>query len=84
MSRYVVDQSALQIPSSSACLSYLACVLSNVIAAGKIWKNDKIEITPHIASITNEEAAVPQILDNYNRMIKNIELRNVIDLENEY
>ena len=50
----------------------------------KIWGNDKIEITPHIASITNEEAAVPQILDNYNRMIKNIELRNVINLENEY
>ena len=50
----------------------------------KIWSNDKIEITPHIASITNEEAAVPQILDNYNRMIKNIELRNIINLENEY
>ena len=50
----------------------------------KIWRNDKIEITPHIASITNEEAAVPQILDNYIRMIKNIELRNVINLENEY
>ena len=50
----------------------------------KIWSNDKIEITPHIASITNEEAAVPQILDNYDRMNKNIQLRNVINLENEY
>ena len=50
----------------------------------KIWTHDKIQITPHNASVTNEEAAVPQILDNIKRLINGEKLINEIDVENEY
>ena len=32
-----------------------------------LWKNRKIKITPHIASITNTEAGAKQIIENYKR-----------------
>ena len=49
-----------------------------------MWNNKKIQITPHIASITNEEAAVPQILDNYQRLIDNLSLFNKVNTDSEY
>jgi glyoxylate/hydroxypyruvate reductase A len=49
-----------------------------------IWKNENIQITPHIASITNEEAAVPQILNNYQRLTDNLSLFNKVNTDNEY
>lgn len=35
------------------------------------WEHQAITITPHIASITNPDAAVPQIVDNYSRIKSN-------------
>jgi glyoxylate/hydroxypyruvate reductase len=32
------------------------------------WNHDKILITPHIASVTNPDAAVEQIVNNYNKV----------------
>ena len=52
--------------------------------SSEIWKHDKIQITPHNASITNEDAAVPQILDNYNRLASGKSLINQVNIENEY
>ena len=49
-----------------------------------MWNNKKIQITPHIASITNEEAAVQQILDNYQRLIDNLRLFNKVNTDSEY
>lgn len=48
------------------------------------WKNEKIRISPHIASVTNPETVVPQILDNYRRMKEGKELENVVSREKEY
>jgi len=41
------------------------------------WRHNKILITPHIASITNPDAAVKQIVDNYNN-IKNFKSPNFL------
>ena len=48
------------------------------------WKNEKIRITPHIASVTHPKSVVPQILDNYRRMQEGKELLNVVDRKKEY
>ncbi|MHA6279600.1 2-hydroxyacid dehydrogenase [Salinimicrobium sp. CAU 1759] len=48
------------------------------------WSNDKIKITPHIASVTLPKTVVPQILDNYHRMKEGKELENVVSREKEY
>ena len=53
-------------------------------AESEIWNHNKIQITPHNASVTNEEAAVPQIIDNYNRLLKNEKLINEVNIKNEY
>jgi glyoxylate/hydroxypyruvate reductase len=43
------------------------------------WKSEKIRITPHIASVTNPDAATPQILENYRRIRNNEPLNNQIN-----
>lgn len=48
------------------------------------WNNDKVRITPHIASVTLPKTVVPQILDNYRRMKEGKELENVVSREKEY
>lgn len=48
------------------------------------WEDDRVMITPHIASITNYKAAAPQIMENYNNIINNKPLINQIDIEKGY
>jgi glyoxylate/hydroxypyruvate reductase len=48
------------------------------------WKHPDIFITPHIASVTNPYAAVPQILNNYKRLLNKEPLQNLIDRNKEY
>ena len=48
------------------------------------WNNDKINITPHIASVTLPTTVVPQILDNYQKMKAGKKLENVVSREKEY
>lgn len=48
------------------------------------WKNDKIKITPHIASVTHATSVVPQILENYRRMQEGKKLKHVVSREKEY
>lgn len=43
------------------------------------WESEKITITPHIASVTNPDAAAPQILENYKRMKSSLPPKNIID-----
>lgn len=43
------------------------------------WTNGKIMITPHIASVTNPDAAAPQIIENYYRMKNRQPLINSIN-----
>ncbi|WP_332910584.1 NAD(P)-dependent oxidoreductase [Algoriphagus boritolerans] len=32
------------------------------------WEQERIQITPHIASVTNPQAASPQIIENFSRL----------------
>lgn len=43
------------------------------------WENPRILITPHIASVTNPDAAIPQVAENYRRLVKGEALNNKID-----
>jgi glyoxylate/hydroxypyruvate reductase A len=43
------------------------------------WESERIMITPHIASVTNPDAAAPQIIENYHRMKNRQPLINSID-----
>lgn len=48
------------------------------------WDREDILITPHIASITNIDAAIPQIAENWLRAERGDPLRNEIDRSREY
>jgi glyoxylate/hydroxypyruvate reductase A len=48
------------------------------------WSHEKITITPHISSITNPLAAVPQVCENYNRLKKGLPLLHTVDKKKEY
>ncbi len=48
------------------------------------WTHPKIRITPHIASVTNLNTALPQILENYNRALVNLPLLNLVDRKKGY
>ncbi|MBD8489373.1 glyoxylate/hydroxypyruvate reductase A [Echinicola sp. CAU 1574] len=48
------------------------------------WEHPKITITPHIASITNPDAAAPQIIKNYFNVIEGKGLINQIDRNKGY
>lgn len=48
------------------------------------WNHPKIQITPHVASLTNVTTAIDQIIENYNRFLKNEELINVVSLKKGY
>ena len=46
--------------------------------------NEKIKITPHNASITSPRSVVPQIVENYRRMLNNLPLRNKVSMKKGY
>ena len=48
------------------------------------WKHPKISVTPHIASLTNTNTAVKQIVGNYKRLEKGEELLNIVSHERGY
>lgn len=48
------------------------------------WKNPKIRITPHVASLTNINAVVGQIAANYNNLISGSPLINVVSKDKGY
>ena len=49
-----------------------------------LWNHPKVVLTPHIAGITNPEAAVPQIVANYHAMKKGNPLDHVVDPQKGY
>ena len=48
------------------------------------WNHPKIQITPHVASLTNVKTATNQIIENYNRFLNNKELINIVSLKKGY
>ena len=49
-----------------------------------IWNHKKIHITPHIASITNVKAVIPQVVKNYKRLLDGKNLSNLVDTNRMY
>lgn len=49
-----------------------------------LWDHPNVMITPHIAVVTKIEAAVPQIVENYNNLKKGKPLKNLIDRAKGY
>lgn len=48
------------------------------------WEHDKINITPHYASVSDTDSVVPQILENYRRMQKGEPLLNLVSEHKGY
>lgn len=48
------------------------------------WKHKKIDITPHVASLTNPKTVAPQIVENYWRMKKGEQLLHKVSHEKGY
>jgi len=48
------------------------------------WKHSKIQITPHVASLTNVDTAIEQIIENYRRFLKKEKVLNRISLKKGY
>ncbi|MEB2775401.1 glyoxylate/hydroxypyruvate reductase A [Algoriphagus sp. D3-2-R+10] len=48
------------------------------------WENGEITMTPHIASVTNPQAAAPQVIENIKRIRENRELINVVNRTRGY
>lgn len=48
------------------------------------WCCDKIQISPHIASVSDINSVTPQIIDNYLRLVENQPLMNLVSREQEY
>lgn len=49
-----------------------------------LWSHPKVQITPHIASITKPEAGVRQILDNWSRLKKGEALLHQVSIDKGY
>ena len=49
-----------------------------------LWTHPKVQITPHIASITNPEAGVAQIINNAKAVNEDTELEHVVDSKKGY
>lgn len=48
------------------------------------WEEDRITMTPHIASVTNPQAAAPQLIENIDRIHSNLALLNLVDRTKGY
>ncbi len=48
------------------------------------WKHNKIDITPHVASLTNPKTVAPQIVENYWRMKNSEKLLHEVSREKGY
>ena len=48
------------------------------------WQHPKIQLTPHIASLTNIESAIDQVIENYHRFLKGEELLHTVSLTKGY
>lgn len=48
------------------------------------WKHPKIFMTPHYASVSDTNSVVPQIIENYTRLMQGIELINSVNRTKGY
>lgn len=48
------------------------------------WQHPQIQVTPHVASITRPESVVPQIVENYEKMMEGEPLDNLVERNKGY
>jgi glyoxylate/hydroxypyruvate reductase A len=48
------------------------------------WNHPKIQITPHVASVSDINSVIPQLLENYRRLEEGLPLMNEVSREKEY
>jgi len=48
------------------------------------WTHPKIHITPHVASVSDIESVIPQLLENYRRLTDGLPLNNMVNREKGY
>ena len=48
------------------------------------WRHPHIRVTPHISSLTDPQAVVPQIMDNYRRLLAGQPLLHLVDVQRGY
>ena len=48
------------------------------------WTHPKIHITPHVASVSDIESVIPQLLENYRRLTEGMPLNNTVNREKGY
>ena len=53
-------------------------------ASHPFWDEKRVQLTPHIASVTNPQAASPQIIENFRRLKANLPLLNVVNRPKGY
>jgi len=53
-------------------------------ASHPFWSYPAIQMSPHIASVSDQDSVIPQLLDNYNRLLKGSPLRNVVSRDKGY
>jgi len=83
---HVVEEDLIQLISdghlSGASLDVFA--EEPLPSKNELWKHPRINITPHIASLTNPESVAPQIVENYYRMKEGKSLLNTVSREKGY
>jgi len=52
--------------------------------AHALWNHPKIQITPHVASLTNVDTAILQIIENYTRFLKKEKLLHTVSIQKGY
>ena len=48
------------------------------------WQHPKIDMTPHIASVSDIDSVVPQLLENYSRLLEGKPLYNIVSRDRGY
>lgn len=53
-------------------------------AHSPLWRHPRVTVTPHIASLTNPRAVVPQMVANYRRVMAGERPHQLVDVERGY
>jgi glyoxylate/hydroxypyruvate reductase len=84
--RHLVEEDLLEAIESGqlsgACLDVFRT--EPLPAKHSFWKHPAIAVTPHIASLTNPDAVIPQIMENYRRILSGQEALNQVDRRRGY
>jgi len=83
---HVVDEDLLQLLDDAKLAGAFLDVFRTepLPKTHKFWNHSKIQMTPHIASLTDVTSATKQIAENYSRFLKNESLINKVSIKKGY